>query len=291
MPDGNAAEKNRWQKFDVLLRAFATPLTVAIVGFLASSYLNRQQTRDTNARTFAEITSRYEDGSSSLRRDISKTLVEGVLNANTANSNVTLLKLEMLASNAESVDLTPVFEDVYRQISADAAHKPDYERSRARLEKVARSVVAKQIEALKTGFGSTVQGSVDFDAVRQNPYGLQVIDQVLRLDLFGDPDYRERSARRFRLEVLSYDVEKGRLVGRLVVSPPPTADEEPEVDMVFSISPFDFPETHNTSLSEGARCTVVMTHRSEESAEILLLYYPGREKVRAEELRRALQLR
>ena len=34
---------NRWAKVSGLLRDLATPLTVAIVGLLASIYVNRQQ--------------------------------------------------------------------------------------------------------------------------------------------------------------------------------------------------------------------------------------------------------
>jgi hypothetical protein len=285
------AQKSRSERAEILLRVFATPLTVAIIGYFTSSYLNRQQTADTNLRTFAELINRTENGGSDVRKEVFKAVLDGILKSETAAVDQNILRLEILAYNSDgSVDLSPIFHDILQRTSQTSAAGPAQAR---RLERVARAVVIKQMDALKTGAGSGTQASVDFEDLEGRASGLAAINEVLHVDLLGDPDARSRSARRFRVDVLSLDRLRRELLVRLVVSPPgdTTLESEPEVDTVFGVGFFDFPDTHNTGLSAGNRCAVVVTHLSEASAQISLIYFPGKEKMRSEELRQVLRLR
>ena len=76
-------EKVRWARFSGLLRDLATPLTVAIVGLLASIYVNRQQALEANQRAFAELVSQRESADTNLRIEMFKTVLEGFLRQGT----------------------------------------------------------------------------------------------------------------------------------------------------------------------------------------------------------------
>ena len=72
--------KSKWDKADILLKAFATPLTVALVGYGTSNFLNQGQVRETNYRAFAELTARREEADTKLREEMFKTVLTSFLN-------------------------------------------------------------------------------------------------------------------------------------------------------------------------------------------------------------------
>src|SRR6185369_15806719 len=116
-----------------LLRDLATPLTVAIVGLLASIYVNNKQSLEANQRAFAELISQREGADTNLRIEMFKTVLEGFLRQGTENVPDQILKLEILAYNFnESLDLGPLFQDVFRRVNATGAN-PGNDANRARL--------------------------------------------------------------------------------------------------------------------------------------------------------------
>src|SRR3954468_23420050 len=135
-------EKVRWARVSGVLRDLATPLTVAVVGLLASIYVNRQQSQEANQRAVAELVSQREAADTNLRVEMFKTVLEGFLKQGSDNIPEQILKLEILAYNFnESLDLGPLFQDVYRRVGPnDANHE--------RLTRVASDVVQRQVEAL-----------------------------------------------------------------------------------------------------------------------------------------------
>src|SRR4029077_7734993 len=109
---------NRWAKVSGLLRDLATPLTVAIVGLLASIYVNPQQALEANQRAFAELVSQRESADTNLRIEMFKTVLSGFLTQGTGGVSDQILKLEILAYNFnESMDLGPLFRDVFRRVN------------------------------------------------------------------------------------------------------------------------------------------------------------------------------
>jgi len=267
-------KSNRWSKVSGLLRDLATPLTVAIVGLLASIYVNRQQALEANQRAFAELVSQRESADTNLRIEMFKTVLSGFLTQGTGVSDQ-ILKLEILAYNFnESMDLGPLFQDVFRKVNAS---NPD-DLNRQRLTRVSSDVVHKQVEALTFELGVAKDAPViDFEELKANPAGISnVINEVIRLrypevDAVGHPE------RRFKLDVFGRDEKQQELTIHLVIGPPGQTgpDAKPEIDVKFSVGYFDFPAINNTRLSNGERCAVVVRNMDENSAKISLIYFPA----------------
>jgi len=265
---------NRWAKASGLLRDLATPLTVAIVGLLASIYVNRQQALEANQRAFAELVSQRESADTNLRIEMFKTVLSGFLTQGTGVSDQ-ILKLEILAYNFnESMDLGPLFQDVFRRVNANNPDDPN----RQRLTRVASDVVHKQVEALTFELGVAKDTAViDFEELKTNPAGISnLVNEVLRLrypetEAVGHPE------RRFKLDVFGRDEKQQELSIHLVISPPGQVgpDVKPEIDVRFSVGYFDFPAINNTRLSNGERCAVVVRNMDEHSARISLVYFPA----------------
>ena len=77
------APKDRWDKADVLLRTLGvllTPLSVALVGFLGSRYLEQRQADETNMRLYAEIMSTRETADTALRQQMFNSIIKTFLN-------------------------------------------------------------------------------------------------------------------------------------------------------------------------------------------------------------------
>lgn len=266
---------SRWSKAGGVLRDLATPLTVAIVGLLASLYVNKQQAFDANQRAFAELVSQRESADTNLRIEMFKTVLDGFLKQDSENVPDQILKLEILAYNFnESLDLGPLFQDVFRRISNSTADDPN----RARLTRVATDVVFKQVEALTFELGTWKDPPViDFEELKANPAGIpNLINEVMRLR-YDEPNAVHHPERRFKVDIFGRDDRQRELIVHLVISPPGKVgpDETPEVDIRFNLGYFDFPAINNTRLSNGERCAVVVRNMDENSAKITLVYFPA----------------
>lgn len=266
--------KVRWARFSGLLRDLATPLTVAIVGLLASIYVNRQQSLEANQRAFAELISQRESADTNLRIEMFKTVLEGFLKQGTGNSSEQILKLEILAYNFnESLDLGPLFQDVYRRIGGNP-NDPDHDR----LTRVASDVVARQVESLTFEVGVAKDAPViDFEELKSSPVGISnLINEVDSLH-YSKEDALRHPERRFKVDVFGRDEKRNELSIHLVISPPGQTGPEvkPEIDVRFSVGHFDFPSINNTRLSNGERCAVVVRNMDDSSAKISLVYFPA----------------
>jgi len=269
-----AEEPSIPKKAGTLLRDLATPLSVAVVGVLTSVYVNNQQTSDANQRAFAELTSQRETSDTNLRIEMFKTVLGGFLQQGPDSIPEQMLKLEILAYNFnESLDLSPLFQDVFRRVNSNNPDNPNLER----LKKVAADVVFKQVESLTFDIGVSKDTLVDFDEFKTNPAGIpNAITEVMRLR-YPEPQASEHLERRFKLDVFARDPERQELTIHLVVSPPGKLgmDTEPEIDVKFSLGYFDFPSIDNTRLSNGERCAVVVRNMDQRSARISLVYFPA----------------
>ena len=270
-----AVKANRWARVSGLLRDLATPLTVAIVGLLASIYVNRQQSLEANQRAFAELVSQRESADTNLRIEMFKTVLEGFLRQGSEGVSDQILKLEILAYNFnESLDLGPLFQDVYRRINASNPNDPN----RERLTQVASDVVGKQVEALTFEVGVSKEAPViDFEELHKNPAGISnLINEVIGLR-YPETQAPAHPERRFKLDVFGRNEKLQELTIHLMISPPGQVGPEvaPEVDVNFNVGYFDFPAINNTRLSNGERCAVVVRNMDEYSAKISLVYFPA----------------
>lgn len=261
-----------FSRFSGILRDLATPLTVAIVGGMLSFFVNKQQANDANQRAFAELMSQRESADTNLRIEMFKTVLEGFLRTDTSNVQDQILKLEILAYNFnDSLDLGPLFQDVFRRVDNQNPNDPN----RQRLTRVASDVVLKQVESLTFELGAEKDAVVDFDELKKKPEGLaDLVDQELTLP-YPEADRKNHPGRKFKIDVLGYDPKMEQVMLRLAISPPGKPDATPEVDVRFAVGHFDFPAINNTRLSNGERAAVVIKNMDDSSAKISLVYFPA----------------
>src|SRR6185436_17139199 len=267
---GPPPKPSGWARTGGVLRDLATPLTVAIVGLLASLFVNRQETAETNRRAFAELLSQREEADTNLRREMFKTVLDSVLQKGDTDLDGQILKLEILAYNfSDSLDLAPLFQDALRRISPAKPNDPNL----ARLKKVAADVVFKQVEALTFDIGEVRNQPVFFEDA--NTQGL-IFDEILTLR-FPGADAAKHPPRRFQVEMLGYDPKQQELRLQLKISPPgkTSPGEKNEVEVEFAVGFFDFPSIDNTRLSNEERCSVVIRNMEEHSAQLSLVYFPA----------------
>jgi len=279
-------KRDRWSKAEIILSPLGglfTALSVALLGFFGSAYLNRKQETDTRARVYAELTSQREQAESVLRKDMFGSIFESFLKAPTPSTDIKVLNMELLAYNFhESLNLKPLFSYLQRQIGLP---KDDLSKGYlARLEKVARDVTHKQMLVLEED-GQKFDSTIDLKALREHPQDVTPDSRSLRL---------EGTERTFRLLPLDVDPAARELQFRLEIITPKSSSETNRVE--FWVGFYDFPMIDNTRLSNDQRCAVVLKTFEADRAEVTLVYFPGsraslKEKPFYEDVIRNLQKR
>ncbi len=244
------------------LQILVIPVTTLIVGQYASSWQEKESAR----RTYADMMNRREEAEGSLRKDMFQTTILPFLGKQTDDMDASVLRLELLASNFnDSLDLSPLFKDVYRKLSAK--NTEGSKELMQRLTFSAQEVVRRQVDAIREA--STVRtGMVDLESLKQGPVAL-FGDQALNLPgSTGTP-------RTFRVEVLAHDEKRKEFLVRLTVwnaGSPPVMELQTKP---FHVGPFDFPLIDNTRLAGGDRVALTFDGAAEDVSQILLIYFPG----------------
>ena len=105
--------KDKWDKFDIVLRplnGLLTALAVGLLGYYTTSIVRHQETRDSNERVYTELMSSREQAESSLRKDMFLSIIQAFLRPESGGLEAKMLNLEMLAYNFhESLNLKPLF--------------------------------------------------------------------------------------------------------------------------------------------------------------------------------------
>jgi hypothetical protein len=272
-----------------------TALSVAIVGFWGSQYLEKRQAEETNVRLYAELMSNRESADSALRKDMFNLAISTFFEGEDFDTEKQLLELELLAYNFhDALDLAPLFKHVERKLRAqrDDSQYIDWTK---RLTTVAQEVVNKQTSVLEDS-GYLIERDVSLRTLDKEIVTL--IDQdipyspVIDTDDFegGDTTYR------FSVEAIDYDADEKNLLVRLRVvdqsvalkddlDPPATTNDTSTttmdastgvlIDATFNVDFFDFPMIDNSRLPDGRRCAVVLRSFDPSSARVALLYFPG----------------
>ena len=265
-------DKTKWDKADIILKpvgGLLTALAVAGVGFFGSQYLSRRQDAETNVRLYSELMSKREEADSALRKDMFNSIIATFLEPKSAGPEQKVLQLEMLAYNFhESIDLGPLFKDVYRAIVSSQT-LVDKQVLLDRMTKVARDVTERQIAVLEEA-GGKLDGFIDLDELKSSPGGIKIIDDSVTIGSYSKDDSGKHE-KKIRVEVLSVDRTRKEVRLRLDVR----THDRVDANSVFWVGFYDFPMIDNTRLSEGQRCAVVLRAFEEESAEVTLVYFPN----------------
>ena len=283
--DSKGKEKSGWDKAEIILSpvgGLLTALAVALTGFLGTRYLNSQQETETNQRVYAELMSQREQADVLLRKDMFESIIKTFLTSATGQPREDVLKLELLAYNFhDSLDLGPLFKQVYQSIDDHVSAEKEKQSYLERLQRVAAVVTGRQISALREP-GHAEERPVDLQELDSKPAGFVVYEGDMQLPpLWGsaqrtsDPDYQPRH---FMLELLRPDRKTREILVRLRVTAPGSLDlKDPEVDKNFWVGFFDFPMIDNTRLSHDQRCAVVLNDFDPGSnfAQVTLVFFPG----------------
>jgi len=260
--------KDRWDKLAVILHPLGgllTAVAVATVGIMGSQVLNRRQALDTNARLYSELMSRREESESSLRKDMFVSIIQSFLKPGAGDLDSKVLNLELLAYNFhESLNLKPLFLDIARRL--DGPEVKDRDAFRARLNRVAREITAKQMFALE-GHGKSFRRTVDLEELqRQGRSGVALEGESIAID--------DRVCD-LNLYVLEADPVAQQLRVRLEVKAPEGSENPVDTRAVFSVGWYDFPMIDNTRLANGLRCAVTLSNFSPSMADLTTVCFPG----------------
>jgi hypothetical protein len=139
-----SADNAKW-----LLGTLAIPATLALLNQQYQDAQTERQATEARLRLYTELLSRREEADTNLRKGIFDKVLEKFLKEGKTVSE-RIVALELLAANFnESLDLSPLFWEVFRELQ-QPAHQKDADALLKRLKRVANDVKARQIALLTT---------------------------------------------------------------------------------------------------------------------------------------------
>ena len=279
----SSGTKDRWEKAEIILSpvgGLLTAVAVALIGF----QLNARQSEDTKAKFYADLMGKREEADTSLRKDMFNSAIKTFVESSPQTLDKEVLDLELLAYNFhESIDLGPLFKDVYRRVVEGDTSGQKRKKYEGRLEQLAKDVIARQLTALEA------EGKLDADIYFEKdtpvtlegevkPDGLVVIETSLPKLEKSTKNEQESELiapeRDFKLTVLSVNSERKEIRVQLEVRSPEQRDAT-AVDSVFTVGFCDLPMIDNIRLPDGYRCAIVMRSFEQAVARITLVYFPA----------------
>ncbi len=282
--EGKKGRRDLWDKIEIILHPLGgliTALTITLVSYFGSSYLNNKQNNDSKIRLYTELMSSREQAESALRKDMFNSILGTILkDSHSLDENI--LQLELLAYNFhESLNLMPLFVYLDRQISTEKniLHREEY---RKRLYKMAGDVTSKQISSLEgastreTMFITFPADSTTYKPGLSQQLAMDWKDSKVIYDTVTVGNTISVYKRVLFLKALGYNVDEKSVNVRLDIE---TSVNNKFINMVtqeFTIDYFQFPMIDNTRLSNDMRCAVVMRDFDFPNfIEVDLLYFPG----------------
>jgi hypothetical protein len=277
-------KRDLWDKIQIVLHPIGgliTALTIALVSYFGSDYLNKKQNNDSKIRLYTELMSSREQSESALRKDMFNSILGTILkDSHSLDENI--LQLELLAYNFhESLNLMPLFVYMDRQIANEknVQLKSDY---RKRLYKMAGDVISKQISSLE---GSATRETMFITFPKDSTGQKPELSQDVAMDwkdskVFYDTVRVGNSSSVYKrvvyLKASGYNVDEKTVNVRLDIE---TSVNDKFINMVtqeFTIDYFQFPMIDNTRLSNDMRCAIVMRDFDYPNfIEVDILYFPG----------------
>jgi hypothetical protein len=280
----NKKRRDKWDKLAILIQpigGIVAAITIALVSYYGSVYLNNKQNNEAKNRLYTELMSSREQAESALRKDMFNSILGTILN-DSSTLDEKILQLELLAYNFhESLNLMPLFDYLNRHISKETNNDLKKE-FRKRLYKMARDVTSKQISSLE---GSTAKEMMFITFPADTAKYKPGLSQELTIDwkdskLFCDTIKVGKTVDVYKrvvyLKALAYNVDEKSVNVRLDIE---NSINDKFINMVtqeFTIDYFQFPMIDNTRLSNDMRCAVVMRDFDFPNfIQVDILYFPG----------------
>ena len=282
--DPKKEKRDTWDKIQIVMQPLGgliTALTIALVSYYGSAYLNNKQNNDSKIRLYTELMSSREQAESALRKDMFNSILGTILkDSHSLDENI--LQLELLAYNFhESLNLMPLFVYLNRQIDGEK-NILQREEFRKRLYKMAGDVISKQISSLEgaaareTMFINFPGDSIGYKPGQSQELPMDWKDSKVFYDTVKVGTTTNIFKRVLFLKAQGFNVDHKTVNVRLDIE---TSVNDKFVNMVtqeFTIDYFQFPMIDNTRLSNDMRCAVVMRDFDFPNfIEVDILYFPG----------------
>lgn len=270
-------DKDIWDKAGILLAPMAsllTAVTIALVSYMASDYLNQNQENEAKTRLYTELMSRREESESALRKDMFASIFASIL-AESSTMDEKILQLELLAYNFhESLNLTPLFTYLDRNNNTDTKDPVLRMQYKERLYVMSREVTSKQISSLE-GAASTEKFNYCYDTV--NCPGMSPSFSCSFQDSIKNGNRYDSIEHIVRLTILDMDTVNRSIQVRLNICTRYEGKDDKCVNPAFIIDFFEFPMIDNTRLINDKRCSVVMRDFDtvNKFIEIDVIFFPG----------------
>ena len=277
-------KRDKWDKIEIILHPLGgliTALTIALVSYFGSSYLNNKQNNEAKINLYTQLMSSREQSESALRKDMFNSILGTILkDSHSLDENI--LQLELLAYNFhESLNLMPLFVYMDRQIALEK-NLQLRDAYRRRLYKMAGDVTSKQISSLEgaatreTMFITFPGDSNSYKPGHSQNFAMDWKDSKVFYDTVRVGKTKNIYKRVVFLKASGYNVDDKTVNVRLDIE---TSVNDKFVNMVtqeFTIDYFQFPMIDNTRLSNDMRCSVVMRDFDFPNfIEVDILYFPG----------------
>lgn len=269
-------KKDFWDKAAIILEpvgGLVTAITIAMVSYYASDYINQNQENEAKTRLYTELMSKREESEAALRKDMFSSIINSLLKEN-VTMDEKILQLELLAYNFhESLNLTPLFSYLNRKNNAETKDRSLRILYKERLINMSKEVTSKQLASLE-GVASTEKFVYFYDSLAFSPndtFSAVFMDSML-LDNRNVPIQHL-----VHVTILEKDTSSSTIKVRLKIATRVPDRQDKVVDPAFTIDYFEFPMIDNTRLVNDKRCAVVLRDfdTSNQFVELDVIFFPG----------------
>ena len=272
-PEG---EKDVWDKAEIILHPLGgliTAITIAMVSYYASDYINKNTENEAKTRLYTELMSKREESESALRKDMFTSII-GTILRDSATMDEKILQLELLAYNFhESLNLTPLFTYLNRRNNSETKDPKLHAAYRKRIYDMSKEVTTKQLASLE-GVASIEKFVYFYDSLTFNAndtFSCVFLDSIIS-------DKKIIPIKHLvHLTILEKDsINSTVSVGLKILTRIPEREDK-MADPSFNIDFFEFPMIDNTRLINDKRCAVVLRDFDplNQFIELDLIFFPG----------------
>jgi len=272
-PEG---EKDVWDKAEIILHPLGgliTAITIAMVSYYASDYINKNTENEAKTRLYTELMSKREESESALRKDMFTSII-GTILRDSATMDEKILQLELLAYNFhESLNLTPLFTYLNRRNNSETKDSKLHAAYRKRIYDMSKEVTTKQLASLE-GVASIEKFVYFYDSLAFNAndtFSCVFLDSIIS-------DKKIIPIKHLvHLTILEKDsINSTVSVGLKILTRIPEREDK-MADPSFNIDFFEFPMIDNTRLINDKRCAVVLRDFDplNQFIELDLIFFPG----------------